>query len=293
MKLNLLAQQARCKGPSSQAARKQCHCSLYPIWPHDLCNQCTSSSLHTIFFVWCKKPNVESPACKRRSETNTLKSLAIFRPMASRKNLPIIIVQCHQRLSSAKFHWHYRKPKESVATFVAELHLLAEHCRYRGTLKYMLRETFVWGIMNDAIQQCSTVAQNVQTLKKLPNVGEVLNLSEKSTERHVHKATDKHIMYHSWEKRTHRKCLHKEAVCHNCGKTGHFKAAGWSKLNKKQQLEWHVEEESSQDELQLLVKSRFIPYGRCTCSLRIDSSKLCSRRWFIAEEYPQMSRSGR
>ena len=61
----------------------------------------------------------------------------------------------------------------------------------------MLRETFVWGIMNDVIQQCLTVARNVQTLKKLPNVGEVLNLSEKSTERHVHKATDKHIMYHS------------------------------------------------------------------------------------------------
>ena len=96
------------------------------------------------------------------------------------------------------------------------------------------------------------------------------------------------------EKRTHRcKCLHKEAICHNCGKTGHFKAVGWSKLNKKQNLEWHVEEESSQDELQLLVKSRFIPYGRCTCSLRIDSSKFCSRRWFIADEYPQLSRSGR
>ena len=62
---------------------------------------------------------------------------------------------------------------------------------------------------------------------------------------------------------------------------------------KKQHLEWHVEEESSQDELQLLVKSRFIPYGRCTCSLRIDSSKFCSRRWFIADEYPQISRSGR
>ena len=62
---------------------------------------------------------------------------------------------------------------------------------------------------------------------------------------------------------------------------------------KKQHLEWHVEEESSQDELQLLVKSRFIPYGQCTCSLRIDSSKFCSRRWFIADEYPQISRSGR
>ena len=96
------------------------------------------------------------------------------------------------------------------------------------------------------------------------------------------------------EKRTHRcKCLHKEAICHNCGKTGHFKAVGWSKLNKKQHLEWHVEKESSQDELQLLVKSRFIPYGRCTCSLRIDSSKFCSRRWFIADKYPQLSRRGR
>ena len=52
---------------------------------------------------------------------------------------------------------------------MAELHSLAEHRRYGGTLKHMFREQLVWGITYDAIQQCLTAAHNVQTLKKLLN----------------------------------------------------------------------------------------------------------------------------
>ena len=51
-----------------------------------------------------------------------------------------------------KFHSHFRKPGESVAMYVSELHSLAEFCNFRQTLEVMLRDRIVCGINNDAIQ---------------------------------------------------------------------------------------------------------------------------------------------
>ena len=174
---------------------------------------------------------------------------------------------------------------------MAELHSLAEHRRYGGTLKHMFREQLVWGITNDAIQQCLTATQNVQTLKKLLNERSQVRVRSQLNKVIVNpQISIIIIMCHRCEKRTHHStsvAIEKSLVTTVVRQVGHLKAACRSKLNKKQHPEWHVKEESSQDELQLLVKSTFIPYGRCTCSLKIDSSRFCSRHWFMADkEYP-------
>ena len=50
---------------------------------------------------------------------------------------PSEIVQHYQ------FHTRVRKPEESIATFVAELRALAEHCGFGPTLSTMLRDRLV------------------------------------------------------------------------------------------------------------------------------------------------------
>ena len=52
-----------------------------------------------------------------------------------------------------RFHSRFRKPSESVATFVTELRALSEYCNYGTTLEDMLRDCLVCGINNDIIQR--------------------------------------------------------------------------------------------------------------------------------------------
>ncbi len=52
-----------------------------------------------------------------------------------------------------KFHSRFRKPGESVASFVTELRSLSEFCNFGATLDIMIRDRLVCGIMDDAIQK--------------------------------------------------------------------------------------------------------------------------------------------
>ena len=52
-----------------------------------------------------------------------------------------------------KFNARLRKPGESVASYVAELRSLSEHCEFNNTLEEMLRDRLVCGINNEHIQR--------------------------------------------------------------------------------------------------------------------------------------------
>ena len=54
-----------------------------------------------------------------------------------------------------KFHSRNRKEDEGVATYVAVLRKLSEHCNYGETLPEMLRDRLVCGINNEKIQRLS------------------------------------------------------------------------------------------------------------------------------------------
>ena len=88
------------------------------------------------------------------------------------KPKPSVIVQRY------KFNMRVRKQGESVATYVAALRELAEHCSYGTTLKEMLRDRLVCGVNHEGIQRkllgeknltyetALTLAQSIETAER-------------------------------------------------------------------------------------------------------------------------------
>ncbi|CAB4039062.1 Hypothetical predicted protein [Paramuricea clavata] len=69
------------------------------------------------------------------------------------------LVQQHQHpkpsaiVQRFKFNTRFRKPGESIASNVAELRSLSEHCDFKSTLEEMLRDRLVCGINDEQIQR--------------------------------------------------------------------------------------------------------------------------------------------
>ena len=64
-----------------------------------------------------------------------------FRPMPSE-----IVERC-------RFHSRYRKPGESIATFISELRALTEFCNFGATLETMIRDRLVCSVNDVGIQK--------------------------------------------------------------------------------------------------------------------------------------------
>ena len=58
-----------------------------------------------------------------------------------------------ETVQRSRFHGRFRKPGETVATFVSELRSLAEFCNFGASLDDMLRDRLICGINNSKIQQ--------------------------------------------------------------------------------------------------------------------------------------------
>jgi len=61
---------------------------------------------------------------------------------------PSVIVQCY------RFNSRNHQTGESVATYIAELRQLSEHCEFGNTLNQMLRDRLVCGVEEPRIQRC-------------------------------------------------------------------------------------------------------------------------------------------
>ena len=154
-----------------------------------------------------------------------------------------------------KFHSRFRKPGESIATFVSELRSLAEFCNFEGNqLENQLRDRLVCGVNDDQIQRrllseakltykrALELAQGLETAAK--NVRELQTSSRvpsgptaDSTMGAVHRlrpAPRKKVpdsVCYRCGKPGHfaAKCRFKDAKCHNCGKVGHLRKVCRSK----------------------------------------------------------------
>ena len=162
-----------------------------------------------------------------------------------------------------KFHSRSRKPGESVATFVAELHSLVEFCNFGETLEVMIRD-LVCGINDTAIQKrllaeptltyakaleiaqaTETGAQSLRELRSKPEEGRT---SPKADIHHTAASSSSStesppIVCFRCGRPGHTvaKCrVDKSVVCHNCGKSGHLKRAckGKSKTTKRKYDGW-------------------------------------------------------
>ena len=169
------------------------------------------------------------------------------------EDLVTLVQEHHQPIPSAivqlyKFNSRIQKSGESIATFVAELRRLAEHCKFGQTQDEMLRDRLVCGITDSRVQR-RLLAEPDLTLKKALELAQAQEMAEKGTQqlqqqrpqgssllkiRHAkppirRQPTDcpqqqqrEHLCYQCGGAHSTATCRFKDAVCHKCKKKGHL-----------------------------------------------------------------------
>ena len=144
-----------------------------------------------------------------------------------------------------KFNSRARQGGESIASFVAELRKLAEHCEFGDMLEDMLRDRLVSGIEDIEIQH-RLLSESKLTLKRALEIASAMELAAKdakvirgtTNEPQVNKVTGsqprpyataykqggnkKAACYRCGNSHPFAECRYKNAVCRECGKIGHI-----------------------------------------------------------------------
>ena len=84
-----------------------------------------------------------------------------------------------ETVQRSRFNSRFRKPVESVSTFVAELRSLAEFCNYGTSLDNMIRDRIVCGIMNSKIQQ-KLLSERSLTLARAVEIAQGMETAAKN-----------------------------------------------------------------------------------------------------------------
>jgi len=169
-------------------------------------------------------------------------------------------------IQRAKFYNRTRKPKESVATFLAELRAVAEHCNFGNSLDNMLRDRLVCGINDDSIQKRLLAEGDKLTLTKAVTLAQSYEsavrdatvLLPSGESQQVHTVSPKGQNKDPTGKPCYRcartghspaVCRFRKERCHSCNKVGHIKRAcksGRSQLDKHPPRKVRFVEESKQ-----------------------------------------------
>ena len=127
-----------------------------------------------------------------------------------------------------KFQQCVQKPDESVTEYLAQLRKMTEYCEFRDYLEQALRERFVSGIKNAAIQR-KLLSQEGLDLAKALSIAQSMEAAEaqsgqhrpvagfssqSSGEKEVHAVTTAGKQNGSREKGQRK-------PCYRCGETGH------------------------------------------------------------------------
>ena len=150
---------------------------------------------------------------------------------------PSVIVQ------RFKFNSRTQLEGESIATFIAELRRLSEHCGYGDSLNDMLRDSLVCSTTNSQLQK-RLLSEPDLTFKKALNLAQALESSKqgsqylqqqqkhapnqvKKLDRRCHPPPSAAAIpgkpcYRCGGPHSSAKCRFKEASCHLCKKTGHI-----------------------------------------------------------------------
>ena len=123
-----------------------------------------------------------------RTETYQLirSLIALTKPKEkSFEDLVKLVQEHHQPIPSAivqryKFNSRTQRPGESIATFIAELRRLAEHCQFGQTLDEMLRDRLVCGITDSRVQRRLLAEPE---LKKALELAQAQEMAEKGMQQ--------------------------------------------------------------------------------------------------------------
>ena len=187
---------------------------------------------------------------------------------------PSIIVQ------RFKFNTCSRREGESVASFVAELRRLTEHCEFGPTLDDMLRDRLVCGI-NESTLQRRLLAQDKLTFQTALEMAQAWESAGRhvqdlqSTQSGQQPTQDVHAVRQHRSVRHERSdshrpasnsanpcnscggphsrasCRHRSAVCNYCGKKGHLARVCRGKLSKEKSSTPRAADKASTHQLEV------------------------------------------
>ena len=181
-----------------------------------------------------------------------------------------------------RFHKREQLPRESIATYVAELSRFARHCNF-GTNLYCLRDWLVCGLSNTHIIKkiaCGEGPRSIQSHSAGYSVGDSLSSCDGALERRpsLPRYTSSHLLQTDDRRRSrshaHRHglpaspalteecfrcartghhpqdCLCSDMECHACGKKRHIsRPCPWKRSDgAKKMRATHAVEETSEDD---------------------------------------------
>ena len=125
-----------------------------------------------------------------------------------------------------KFNSRARQGGESIASFVAELRKLAEHCEFGDMLEDMLRDRLVSGIEDIQIQH-HLLSESKLTLKRALEIASAMELAAKdakvirgtTNEPQVNKVTGSQLRPYAT---AYKQGGSKKAACYRCGNSHPF-----------------------------------------------------------------------
>ena len=193
---------------------------------------------------------------------------------------PSVIVQRY-RFNSRNF-----LTGESVATYIAELRQLSEHCEFGNALNQMLRDRLVCGVEEPRIQR-RLLAEADLTFDKAYELALASEFADKSakdlksaTPLVVNRVQHKQECYRCGDKHNAADCRFKNVECHKCGKKGHIARVCRSKSrsleprppHKSTQRTTHVVTEDSEDYAMYSLTGTSVKPLKVTVS--VDNSEL-------------------
>ena len=147
---------------------------------------------------------------------------------------PSVIVQRY------RFNSRNRRAGESVATYIAELRHLSEHCEFGSTLNQMLRDRLVCGVEEPKIQR-RLLAEPDLTFDKAFELALASESADKNAKDlqptaspTVNRVQHKKICHRCGDKHSAADCKFKTAECRKCGKKGHIARACRSKSSTQE-----------------------------------------------------------
>ena len=138
-----------------------------------------------------------------------------------------------------RFHFYKRSqhPSESMAQFQADLRKLSIRCEFGTFLDQAIRDRFVCGVRNEAIQKKLLTAEDGLTAAKALEIAQGIEAADKNARElkgqsvaspggeSLHfagAAADMKSCYRCGRHHDARSCKFRDATCHKCGKCGHI-----------------------------------------------------------------------